>query len=264
MEIIILTLADLFSYGGDLAPQNPISPFRYMEILINRAATAKFGARDVLEIGPGSDTMIAHLDTSVLNSITIVDYVEDALERARRQLAALPVRTICCDITQDGCPALLPESFDCVIANALVEHLKDDQGFMQKTRELLKPGGLMLCTTVLGPGMYNQWDHAVGHYRRYSLASLRRLFQDFSQVQIIQSSLIQELVRPFFFHRLGNLKHGSLEENNLAFSGEHQEIGRPPYAGVYWALRFFLPVYLVVDWALKGLQGGIAVVVARR
>ncbi|MCF8043037.1 MAG: class I SAM-dependent methyltransferase [Desulfarculaceae bacterium] len=247
-----------------MAPEAPISPFRYMEMLINRAAVIKSGAREVLEVGPGSETMLAHLDQSTLGSVTIVDYVQDALDRARRRLKGLPVRTICCDVSLPGCPALAAESFDCVIANALVEHLEDDRGFIDKTRKLLKPGGLMLCTTVLGPGMYNQWDHAVGHYRRYSMASLRRLFEDFSQVQIIQSSLIQELVRPLFFHRLRKLKHGTLEENNLLFSGEHEEIGRPPYAKIYWALRFFLPVYLLLDWALKDLQGGIAVVVARR
>lgn len=260
----ILTLADLFAHGGDLAPKDPISPFRHMERLINRAAVVKFGAREVLEIGPGSDTMLAHLDHSALGPVAIVDYVQDALDRAKRQLGGLPVRTICCDVSQPGCPALSAESFDCIIANALVEHLEDDRGFIDKTRKLLKPGGLMLCTTVLGPRMYNQWDHAVGHYRRYSMASLRRLFKGFSEVQIIQSSLIQELVRPFFFHRLRKLKDGTLEENNLLFSEGHEEIGRPPYAKIYWALRFFLPMYLLLDWALKDIQGGIAVVVARK
>lgn len=260
----ILKLKDLIIYGGELAPKTPISPFRYMERVINRAAVAKFGLRDVLEIGPGSESMLIHLNPASLDSITILDYVEQALERARAQLKGLPVRTILCDVTDPGCPGLPPQSFDCVIANALVEHLRDDAGFVAKVRGLLRPGGVLLCTTVLGPGLYNQWDHAVGHYRRYSLPELRRLFGDFPRVQIIQSSLIQELVRPLFFHRLGRLKNGTLEENNRAFSGEHEDLGRPPYAGIYGLLRLFLPLYLMVDWALRDVQRGIAVVVAAK
>ncbi len=260
----MITLRDLWTCGNDLLlPKEPVAPFRYVERLVNRAAARKHPGGDVLEIGPGSETMLRYICPASFHSVTIIDYDPIALHRAFEQLEGIRVRSVRCDVTEAHCLDQ-PEAYDLVIANAIVEHLKDDADFVGRVYSALSSGGTALCTTVLGPARYNLWDHAVGHYRRYTPDRLRELFSAFSTVQIIQTSLIQELARPLFFGRIRHLAHNTLEENNRRFSQEHASLGKPPFASLFGLMRPILPVYLLIDWMLKDIQGGIAIVIAEK
>jgi hypothetical protein len=90
------------------------------------------------------------------------------------------------------------------------------------------------------------------------------MFSRYSEVQLIQTSLIQELVRPLFFGRIRHLLSGTPEENNLKFGDEVGSFSRPPYAPVFGLVRWLLPAYLCLDWWLSRLGGGIVIVVARK
>ena len=261
----ILRLSDMFTHGAHLLRPRPVvSLYRYVEHLAAVSLAAKYELRHVLEIGPGTDSLFEHVSPSLFESAAALDYNTETLGRLSGQPWAHSVETIHADVQDPEAFARIDKKWDFIYASALLEHLEDDALLVQHMRHALEPRGVVLATTVLGPELYNAWDHAVGHYRRYTVEGLEKLFRDFRQIQVIQTSLIQELVRPLFFGRVRHLENNSIEENNRLFAEEHLDIGRPPYAPIYGLLRWFMPVFLVCDWALRDTQGGIGIVVVKR
>jgi hypothetical protein len=102
------------------------------------------------------------------------------------------------------------------------------------------------------------------HYRRYTPQRLISPFDDFSTVQYIPTSYLQEMVRPLFFGRIRHLVGNTPEVNNRLFGDEVPRFSRPPYASILGLVRWTLPVYLCLDWWLSRVLGGIAIVVARK
>jgi 2-polyprenyl-3-methyl-5-hydroxy-6-metoxy-1,4-benzoquinol methylase len=65
--------------------------------------------------------------------------------------------------------------FDTIIYLDVLEHIADDRAELACAARLLSPQG---CVIVLSPAhqfLFSPFDQAVGHYRRYSRATLRDL-----------------------------------------------------------------------------------------
>lgn len=262
---MILGLRDIFRYGNDLiVPDSAVSAYRYIEHLVEATVKRKFNLQDVLEIGPGADSSFMYIPPSEFNSCTILDYNPAVLDAFARTFKDESVKAIVANVEEPKALAGLAQKWDLVLANALLEHLVDDVGFVKRLPDILIDGGMVIATTVLNPKLYNLWDHAVGHYRRYLINDLYALFKEFHEVQILQTSLVQELVRPLFFGRVRHLRNGTLVENNLRFANGQANVSRPPYTPLHGLMRWFLPLYLVVDWSLRNIQRGIAIVIARK
>jgi SAM-dependent methyltransferase len=71
---------------------------------------------------------------------------------------------------------LHPEQrFDTIIYIDVLEHIEDDRAEFASAAQRLVSGGMLV---VLGPAynfLYSDFDSAVGHYRRYTRSSLRRI-----------------------------------------------------------------------------------------
>lgn len=64
--------------------------------------------------------------------------------------------------------------FDTIIYIDVLEHIEDDAAELAMASERLRPGG---CVIVLSPAhqwLYTPFDKAIGHFRRYNRASLRK------------------------------------------------------------------------------------------
>ena len=71
----------------------------------------------------------------------------------------------------------LLETFDGLFALNVVEHIKDDQQALINAKKLLKKGGNI---TILVPAyqfLFNQFDEALEHYRRYNRSQMENLFK---------------------------------------------------------------------------------------
>jgi ubiquinone/menaquinone biosynthesis C-methylase UbiE len=261
----LIGLGDLFRHGGHLlVPAQPCSPYRYVEALIDGAVQRKFGLRKVVELGPGSDPALGSLDLDGVESALAIDYSQDALDVVKRKLGNGKVQ---CRLTDVMVPHALDDlngQFDYLICNSLIEHVADDAALAEIMRALLRTGGYAVCTTVLHQRMYNNWDYGIGHYRRYAPAQLVELFAGFSDVQFLQTSFLQELSRPLFFSRVSHLQTNTLEENNRLTAIGHQQWGKVPYGGIWPALKYAMPVYLVGEWVMQYVIGGIAFVIGRK
>lgn len=88
--------------------------------------------------------------------------------------------------TLESCD-LEEESFDVVRANQLIEHIQQPLPFLHAARRLLRPGGVLVLTTVnfrswsrrvLGPSWRHLGDARNGHITFFTPALLRRTLED--------------------------------------------------------------------------------------
>lgn len=259
----LLTLGDLFRHGGDrLVPDQPCSPYRYMEFLIEKAVQGKFAPANVLEVGPGADCAVKYLDLESPKRVVVLDFNKDVIEMIARRYPKVEARLI--DITQPVDLGDLAGQWDYIVCNSVVEHVIDDQALVDRMYDLLKPGGVIVCSTVLHQRMYNTWDWAVGHYRRYGVAEFEGLFRRFAEVQHVKCAMAQEIARPLFFGRMAHLTRNTIEQNNQLCGHEQEEWGRSPYAGIWFALKYLMPLFLVAEWAKRNWFGGIGIIIARK
>jgi SAM-dependent methyltransferase len=67
-------------------------------------------------------------------------------------------------------------TFDAVFALNVVEHIENDRLAIENCKKLLKKGGRLLVLVPAYQALYNNFDRALEHYRRYTKTSLRRIF----------------------------------------------------------------------------------------
>ena len=260
-----LGLIDIIFLARDqLVPREPISLYRYVELLVQLALLRKYHFKEVLETGPGTYPVFAVWPRESFDNGTIIDYNNNVLKHCQKILSGKKIESINLDFDGSGVVSGTGHKWDLIVSNGVVEHLRNDKLHIADLHNALESGGTLMCVTVMHETLFNDWDRAVGHFRRYSKDSILALFKDFSEIQIIQTSMLQEIVRPFFFGRIRHLLKGSIEENNRLFGDEVTSFSRPPYARIFWLVRWFLPVYLVVDWWFSKLLGGIVIVIARK
>lgn len=139
----------------------------YRRALFQEFETALKG--DVLEVGSGIGQMTNHLvQLPAVKRTTCVE--PDAAYCARHQ-ALFPEREIICGTVQD-----LPRgnARDAILCVNVLEHIRDDEGELQRYSEILRPRRGWLCLFVpAGPEIYAPIDKDFGHFRRYRRMELR-------------------------------------------------------------------------------------------
>ena len=78
---------------------------------------------------------------------------------------------------------LLDETFDCVVAVEVLEHVEHDAEFVSEVNRVLKPSGVFLMTTPNGDFLRNNNPDHKRHYRRQQLADLLSEFFDSVEVE---------------------------------------------------------------------------------
>jgi SAM-dependent methyltransferase len=78
------------------------------------------------------------------------------------------------------------ERFDTLVYIDVLEHIEDDHGELRAAASRLAPGGKIIVLSPAHPKLFTEFDRAIGHFRRYTRASLRactppgtRLLQDY-------------------------------------------------------------------------------------
>lgn len=138
--------------------------FVFQRSLLAYHAAAQRIAGDVLEIGTGAGYGIEVVAPHARRFVTL-----DKHAPAPELLARPDV-----EFRQAVVPPLeFPDgSFDCVISFQVIEHIRDDQRFVDEIHRVLRPGGRFIVTTPNAPMSLtrNPW-----HVREYTAAELRQL-----------------------------------------------------------------------------------------
>lgn len=69
------------------------------------------------------------------------------------------------------------EKYDTIFLLNVLEHIQDDKEAINNCTGLLKPGGKLIVLTPAFSFLYASLDKELGHYRRYTLNSLKKIFR---------------------------------------------------------------------------------------
>jgi SAM-dependent methyltransferase len=135
--------------------------------------------RSVLEIGSGIGTFSSRIAADPkVERLTCVEVDPSCAETARQALDAAPVRKPVEHLVADYLSApLAKDRYDTALLINVLEHLRDDRAAVKKARsELRMDGSLVIFVPAFGLLM-SGLDRRLGHYRRYTTASLRQLLE---------------------------------------------------------------------------------------
>jgi hypothetical protein len=138
-----------------------------------RRQVGPYLGREVLEVGGGHGGT-----TRVFCTPEFTRWVclEPDAALASRLSAAIEAKELpsCCSLvvgTLDDVRG--QEPFDSLIYIDVLEHIEDDRGEMARAAEFVRPGGHVVVLSPAHQWLFTPFDEAIGHYRRYSKASLR-------------------------------------------------------------------------------------------
>ena len=124
----------------------------------------------LLEIGCGTGGNLRFFQDYY--QVTGVDIAPDAVRHARERVD--------CPILEGEFRDLFPEEFrgvDLVLLADVLEHVKDDRGFLEDILARLRPGGVVVVTVPAHAFLWSNHDLILGHHRRYSRKQLMSVRQ---------------------------------------------------------------------------------------
>jgi 2-polyprenyl-3-methyl-5-hydroxy-6-metoxy-1,4-benzoquinol methylase len=144
---------------------------RRFEVLRNLTGTWLSGSQELAEIGCGHGLLQCQVEDACGLSVTGFDLNDFALKRnvSRRS------RVCCYDIFQRD--AALCARFDVIFLFDVLEHIADEDEFLEALRYHLAPGGKVVVNVPAGQWAFSGYDRAAGHVRRYSFATLEKAMQ---------------------------------------------------------------------------------------
>lgn len=108
----------------------------------------------VLEVGSGSGIFSQEVMNAIPEGLSIDIVGVEPSPAAAQQAAALGFTVFEC--TLENLPVGQLEPFDAIISFEVIEHLFDPAAFIESSKQLLKPGGLLYFTTPNVEGFDNQ------------------------------------------------------------------------------------------------------------
>jgi SAM-dependent methyltransferase len=137
---------------------------------------APFMGKRVIEVGAGigtfARTLLKHVPVSEL---VLVEPSDNLLPLLQRQFAEDTRVEIIHGYFQ---PVAIPAAADSIVLVNVLEHIAEDQAFLDDAHAALTPGGTLLLLVPALPQIYGSLDQAFGHHRRYTKPSLASKLQD--------------------------------------------------------------------------------------
>jgi SAM-dependent methyltransferase len=143
---------------------------------LGRRMRSHLGPR-VLEIGAGIGTITREL---LVGRELIIALEADAfyVERLRNVFRDEPrVRPIHAPVEATDWDGLAKEHLNSVVLSNVLEHIEDDALAIRQFRRVLNPGGTLVIFVPALPALYGTIDRAIGHFRRYTPETLRKVIE---------------------------------------------------------------------------------------
>lgn len=144
----------------------------YNKWLIDRIN--KYIKGDVLEIGSGTGNM-SNLIIENCRFLTLTDINYRYLKLLKKQYknrAEVKYLNIENNILKD-------RKYDCLIMINVLEHIKNDSKVIQNALSMIKNNGYLVLLVPAHSFLYSKLDSSIGHFRRYDLNDVNRLFTNY-------------------------------------------------------------------------------------
>jgi SAM-dependent methyltransferase len=130
----------------------------------------------ILDIGCGAGANASEL--TAYGSVTASDRSLDALAFVRSRGVT--------DVVAAEAPFLpfADASFDIATAYDVVEHVRDDEAFLDELTRVLVPGGVLAVHVPAWPFLWSRHDKGLEHERRYTRKGLRELIERRGRLRI--------------------------------------------------------------------------------
>jgi SAM-dependent methyltransferase len=135
--------------------------------------------RSVLEIGSGIGTFSTRIAAQPkVEGLTCVEIDASCAAAAREARAASPGHARVEQIVGDYFAApLAKDRYDTALLINVLEHLPDDRAAVRKARSELRMDGTLVIFVPAFDLLMSDLDRRLGHHRRYTTGSLRRLLE---------------------------------------------------------------------------------------
>lgn len=147
--------------------------------------------KEVLEIGPGFGGMAERITAEGLGYHAI-DIDPEIIARLKSLLPARAGSLVVGDVRQPRWTQHFRKaSVDTVLSLNVLEHIRDDAGFLRSAASCA-PGGRLVSFVPAMPALFGSLDVEAGHYRRYTPSSLEKLFGD-AGLKVVQTKYFNGL-----------------------------------------------------------------------
>lgn len=149
----------------------------------------------LLDIGGGNGCVARAIQESGQEVILVepgLAGVQNALKRGIRQVVRATLEDM----------GAQPETVPAVGLFDVVEHIRDDSGFMARINRCLMPGGRVYITVPAYGWLWSHEDVLAGHSRRYTIRILGRLLQNAGYSVEFATYFFGFLPLPVFFCRV--------------------------------------------------------------
>ena len=132
----------------------------------------------VLEVGAGIGATTRTLCDGRQTKWTALEPDRDLAQAMRARFAERPL-PVAAEVLEKTVGQLDPESrYDAILYIDVLEHIADDRRELREAADHLDPGGYLVVLAPAHQFLYSEFDHAIGHVRRYSRQVLRRAVPD--------------------------------------------------------------------------------------
>ena len=128
----------------------------------------------VIEVGAGMGTFSQFLLKAGggLSELVLVEPADNLFPILARRFAGDPRVRVVHGFLEDLANSCRGAG-DCIVLVNVLEHIEDDQRFLEAAFKLLRPQGRLLLLVPACPGLYGTLDRVFGHARRYTKPDLR-------------------------------------------------------------------------------------------
>lgn len=140
---------------------------RRFQVLQKLAGDLLINATEIAEVGCGQGLLQRQIEDAYGREVTGFDLNEYGLKRNVSRSS----RVCCYDIYQRN--QEFQGKFDVILMFDVLEHIADEDGFLQAVLFHLEPKGLLVVSVPAGQWAFSGYDWAAGHFRRYSITTLQ-------------------------------------------------------------------------------------------
>ncbi|OYQ33314.1 hypothetical protein CHU92_13055 [Flavobacterium cyanobacteriorum] len=173
--------------------------------------------KTIFDVGGGNGYVSKGLEDAGFNCVLVEPGPQGCQNAKKRGL-----KTIVCATLQDA--GFKKNTIDTIGVFDVVEHIEDDNHFLQSINEYLVPGGEVFITVPAYNAIWSDDDVAAGHYRRYTIKDMEKKLKANGFTMVYSSYFFAMLPFPIFLFRslpsLLGIKKGQGELKNK-YKKEH-------------------------------------------